>query len=149
MLRFGFAVESQIEGGHALANRRSAFVSHRSEAFDSLALRMCEIRRRLEADSSFIKELATLLDSARSPKILVKQLGMEMHPVALAATSAWDKVYRKIVYRSDPVSVHAEPVPELRVGPPPRAGASGRQPAPSASAAASAVEPRASRRRRA
>lgn len=116
MLRFGFAVERLFEGGHALVNRGSALASHRSEAFDSLALRMCDIRRRLEADSGFIKELTTLLDSARSPNILVKQLGMEMHPAALADTSAWDKVYRRIVYRSDPVTVHAEPAPELRVG---------------------------------
>ena len=34
-MRFGFAVERRVEGGHALVNRRSALASHRCEAFDS------------------------------------------------------------------------------------------------------------------
>ena len=107
-------------------NRRSALASHRCEAFDSLALRMGEIRRQLEADPGFIKELATLLDAARSPKLLVHQLGMDAHPSLAEVRRAWDKMYRRVVYRSDPMTVHAEPLAALQVGPllqPPAAAA--------------------------
>ena len=82
-MRCGFAVERRVEGGHALVNRRSALASRRSEAFDSLALRMLEIRQRLEADPGFIKELAMALARARSPKLRVRCHGMTAHPSPL------------------------------------------------------------------
>ena len=98
-----------------LVNRRSALASRRSEAFGSLALRMLGIRQRLEADPGFIKELAMALARARSPKLLVRCLGMTAHPSLCEVSNSWGKIHRRVVYRADATTVHAAPCRDLLV----------------------------------
>lgn len=109
-LKFGFAVERRIEGGHARITRRVAVGTHRNEVLDSLAVRTPEIKAKLEKDPGFIKELASILNTIRSPKLVTRQLGMALHPALVQAGNihAWDKLYRRVVYRSDPLTVYGD-----------------------------------------
>jgi hypothetical protein len=79
-LRFAHGFERQIEGGHAVIQRRAAGARHRGEAWDSLALRMPELKRALEVDAHFLEHLAVFLQKARNPKMLVESLGLKEHP---------------------------------------------------------------------
>ena len=44
---------------------------------------------------------------ARTPKRLVSALFLQEHKSCQLATSSWDAIYRKVIYRSDPISLFA------------------------------------------
>ena len=77
-LFFGWGSERQVEGGHARINVLTSSKRNRTESFDSLILRMSEIEKTLNSESA--STLLDCLSSARSPKSLIQQLGMERHP---------------------------------------------------------------------
>jgi len=116
-LRFAHGVERQIEGGHAAINRRAGLATRRGEAWDSLALRVREITTHLEKSKEFLATLAGYVDTARSPKAVVAQLGMSRHPATALARNPWDHVYRKIVYHADVHTLFRMPLPKLQIGP--------------------------------
>ena len=63
--------------------------------------------------------LADCLMKGRSPAKVVSALHLQNHPSCLLAKSAWDPIYRKIVYHSDPYSLHSAPRPPLYTKKPP------------------------------
>ena len=84
-------------------------------------MRMGELRQRLDEDPGFIKQLASCLDQARSPKRLARCLGMAEHPALRCSKHAWAKIFREVIYHADGMTVHKAPWLELPV-PPPAAG---------------------------
>ena len=118
-LRFTFAVERRIEGGHAIIQRHARGTSIRSESFDSLALRMPEVQLAMQSSPAFVRQLTASLEAARSPKQLVHKLGLSLHPSCAFAKSSWDKIYRKLVYRADLHTMYRSRKPKLQVGAPP------------------------------
>ena len=115
-LKFAFAVERKIEGGHAKVFRRGRPSSYHTEAFDSLALRFPEIKAQLQ-HRDFVTTLAKLLDSARSPKQLVTRLGFHKHPALSSAGHPWSKLYRQVIYRGDRFTLYRCFPPRIHVRP--------------------------------
>ena len=99
--RFMHGVERRIEAAHAMINRKASGARRRAEAWDSLAMRMPEIRRRLDCDPAFIDELAMLLSEGRSPKRLGERLGFAQHPAVANAESSWSAQFRRAIYHCD------------------------------------------------
>ena len=112
-MRFAFASERQVEGGHALVHLKSIASRNRAEAQDSLALRMREIQARSTQDATFLPNLLVCLQAARTPRLLAEQLGLERHPALLGLTSGWDRMYRKVIYHNDEHSLFKVPPPVL------------------------------------
>ena len=69
-------------------------------------IRMREIKATISAAS--VGDLLDCLQAARSPRRLVKCLGLERHPGALNIKHPWDASYRKVVYHSDATSIYGE-----------------------------------------
>ena len=133
-LFFGFAAERLVERGHAVIHQHGWAARRRSEAYDSLALRLPEIKRKIGSEDKFLPVLLETLSAGRTPAMLVKELGLSLHASVRLAKDNWDPIHRKIVYRSDPHSLFHAGVPDLDVGgggqPP---GPSSRAPSPKAS----------------
>jgi hypothetical protein len=123
--KFGWASERAVEGGHAHVNLRAASNRYRTEAYDSLVLRLPVFQKRCEDDPSLMASLADCLMKGRSPAKVVSALHLQNHPSCRLAKSAWDPIYRKIVYHSDPYSLHSAPRPPLHTKKPPGPPASG------------------------
>ena len=83
-LRFGFSSERLVEGGHSQIHLRGASARRRTEAFDSLSLRLSEIRRAL-LRTDFMSALLECLEASRNPARLIVALGMTDHPSARLA----------------------------------------------------------------
>ena len=115
--RFAQVVERRVEGGHARVLRRGRISSLRSEAYDSLAIRMPEIVSRLELDPGFLEQMAEVLDHGRSPKAMVMQLGLGRHPAVLEAVEAgthqWSRVWRQVAYRGDAHTLYHTSAPAI------------------------------------
>lgn len=105
-MRFGHASERLVEGGHARVNLLAGRSRNRSEAYDSLLLRMPEIKRKLKRDPQFLTSLLTCLASARSPRSLTDRLNLGNHPSLDLATDSWDPIFRKVIFRADPHSLY-------------------------------------------
>ena len=118
-LRFGFGCERRVEGGHAFIMRRAALARNRSEAWDSLALRMKEIQDILDKKPDFMEQLASYIAMSRSPRKLVKALKLDRHPALQAAADSWDKIYRRVVYHADQYTLYRSGRPVLHIGPRP------------------------------
>ena len=110
-LRFGSASERGVEAGHAIVNRRASGARCRTEAFDSLSMRYPEIRANAHHDSLFLESLIASVDYCRSPCKAVEALGLSRHPSIPPKAHAWDAIYRRIVYHSDPATLYAAPLP--------------------------------------
>eukprot|EP00971_Amphidinium_carterae_P351729 6492256-Amphidinium_carterae.2 len=113
--RFAQVVERRVEGAHARVLRRGRISSLRSEAYDSLALRMNELESRLDNDVNCLTMLSGFVDEGRSPKKMLLRLGFGNHPSVLAndGASAWSNLWRKIVYRSDELTLYHTVAPTL------------------------------------
>ena len=120
-LRFGFSSERRVEGGHSRVNLRGLLARSRSEAFDSLGLRIQEIKGHMQKDKEFLPALLDCLDAARTPRRLIAELGLSSHPSCKLAVHGWDPIYRKIVYHSDPHSMYHAQRPALQLAPQPPA----------------------------
>lgn len=116
-LKFAYAVERLVEGDHARTSRAFKHAPSHSDAFDSLARRMHEIRAVLDDEAGF-KELCDLIAEARNPKHLVSLLGLEAHPALADIAHAWDPAFQKVIYRADAYSLHSMQIPKLRLGAP-------------------------------
>ena len=106
-LRFGFGSERAVEGGHAKVNMINVGRRNRTEASDSLALRMAEIEETIS--STNVTSLLECLQMARNPRALVDALGLSKHP-SLCPTeikSAWDPIFRLVVYHADQLSMYS------------------------------------------
>ena len=118
-MAFGFAHGRQVEGGHALVNVQSSGKRNRTEAFDSLTLRLPEIEELLASDTSFLPQLLDALEQGRSPAKALSMLSLRGHPSAALAQGNWDPIYRKIVYHADPIAMYRiRRVLPARPGPP-------------------------------
>ena len=115
--KFALVVERRIEGGHARIQRKGRGASYRGEAYDSLALRMTEIRRETEGKPEFLEDLSVLLDKARSPRRMVEALGLQFHPALQRETHAWSKVYRLVAYRADKWTLYRSGPPPVEISP--------------------------------
>ena len=95
----------------------------RTEAYDSLCLRLPELKHALLTDAAFFNRFVEALQLARTPRKIMKTLGLSEHPSCKLAVRAWDPMFRKIVYHSDPWSLyHSRPdVVCVQNGPPPPA----------------------------
>ena len=71
-LRFGWSSERLVEGGHASVNLRAARSRNRTEAYDSLGLRLPELKQLLENDADALHVFLECLEQARTPKQLVE-----------------------------------------------------------------------------
>ena len=131
-MKFGFSIERLVEGDHAAIHRAFAKARYHTESFDSLVRRLPEIKEVLSHDDGF-EQMCNRLHEARNPRKAVEALGLQGHPSFAQAAYQWDRELRRIVYRSDAVSLYG-PRPALEVGPPP-------PPPPPAADAAAAVPP--------
>ena len=111
-LRFPFGSEPQVEG-HAKVHFRSSLARYRSDAFDSLALCMPELREKIRNVPSYLAKFLDCVHAARTPAKLVASLSMHMHPSCSLAKDAWGPVHRKIVYRSDPYTLYQMRTPSI------------------------------------
>ena len=109
--RFAWGTERKVEGGHAQVNMYASGRRNRTEATDSLALRLSEIKRILS--SSDVTAFLECVQVARSPQKLVSQLGLARHPSCRLAKNGWDPIYRKTVYHADPLSLYNRDPPAL------------------------------------
>ena len=100
-LRFGYSSERLVEGGHATVHLRTQGARNRTEAYDSLSLRLPELRRQLCDSPAFFKEFLTSVQRVRTPTQAIQTLGLSDHPSMALARDAWDPIHRKITYRSD------------------------------------------------
>ena len=90
-LRFCYGCERLVEGGHAKVHLMHATRCNRTEYMDSLALRFHEVEEVL--NSTHVTSLLECLQSARTPRNLVGQLGLLKHPGVQGAMHGWDAVY--------------------------------------------------------
>ena len=109
-------MERRVEGAHAFLKRRAAHATRRTEAFDSLTLRLPELKEALQ-QPGFASEFVALLEQARSPHRLVQCLGMINHPTCKQVCHTWDRLYRKVVYHADMFTLYNQPLPSMDVGP--------------------------------
>lgn len=109
--RFAWGTERKVEGGHAQVNMYAGGRRNRTEATDSLALRLFEIKRVLV--SADVTSFLECVQVARNPQKLVAKLGLARHPSCSFAKSGWDPIFRKIVYHADPFSLYNASRPEL------------------------------------
>eukprot|EP00971_Amphidinium_carterae_P352692 6492704-Amphidinium_carterae.2 len=110
---FGNASERRVEGGHALIHLRSTHARHRSEAFDSLALRLPEIRRGLSGkhkDQNMMPQLLHALQLGRTPRSMAEHLGLGRHASVSGIQTGWDREYRRVVYRADDYTLYKAPL---------------------------------------
>ena len=114
-LRFGFGSERLVEGGHARVHMANIGRRHRTEAMDSLALRMGEIEATLT--SADVTSLLECLQAARNPRSLIHELGLAKHPSLQTGEemNSWDPCYRLVVYHADAFSMYSrDGQPQLR-----------------------------------
>ena len=112
-----FSVERLVEGLHSFVHKLWAHAPRHSLAYDSVHLRLAEIKQ-VVAEPSGLKELAAFLQGHRNPKRCLAALGLESHPSAQWAKSPWDPIYAKIVYHADALSVQRAPPSSVQVAPP-------------------------------
>ena len=110
---FAWGTERKVEGGHAQVKMLAGSRRNRTEAADSLALRLVEIKRVLA--SSDVTAFLECAEAARNPRKLVACLGLQRHPSCRLAKSNWDPIYRKIVYHADPIALYDQNPPRLFV----------------------------------
>ena len=113
-LRFGYNAERLAEGGHALVQRATHAARNRTEAFDSLALRLPEVKLSILNDQTTFTALLDAIVRVRTPAAAIRQLGLDQHPMYACVSNAWDPLHRKIIYRSDTHSMfHSRPPVQL------------------------------------
>ncbi len=100
-----------MEGGHAQVNMYAGGRRNRTEATDSLALPLSEIKRVLV--SADVTSFLECVQVARNPQKVVAKLGLARHPSCRFAKIGWDPIFRKIVYHADPFSFYNASRPSL------------------------------------
>ena len=108
-LRFGFSAERLVEGGHAYVHKRSTAARCRTEAYDSLTLRIGEMKTMMLNNPEFVRHLMDAVSVARTPRALASTLGFRQHPSCQTAKGPWDIAFRKVVYRADVHSLFRTP----------------------------------------
>ena len=127
--RWGFSSLRRLEAGHGQIKLKTR-VSGRSETFDSLALRMPEIKQLLLEGQQALPDLIRFMSIACSPAACATALGFRDHPLVPTLHSNWSKEYRKIIYRADAYTLYHAPRLSVTVGPgPPDAPSAGDIPA--------------------
>ena len=119
-LRWAYSTERRVEGGHAAVHIQTSSARNRTEAYDSLALRLAYVRQALEDDPDSLMEC---LSHGRSPRQLAMELGFKAHPSFAMASCGWDPIIRKMVYHADAFTLYRMPLPDMPFtgGPPPPA----------------------------
>ena len=111
-LLFGWSAERLVERGHATIERKATHAPFRSEAYDSLSLRMPQLihdlnKEEAEGQATLWLRLGGALDQWRNPKQMLASLGLHRHPsIYRSHLHSWDKLYRKVLYHADPISLY-------------------------------------------
>ena len=110
--RWGFSSARRVEIPHGQFKLEMNRSRHRTQASDSLVLRMPELRKEILAPgcSETMKKFVTILEGIRSPKACARALGLGNHPeLSRAGLHAWCSIFRKVIYRSDPYTLSHAP----------------------------------------
>lgn len=116
-LKFGYAAERRVESGHARVHRQAGISPNRTEAFDSLSLRMGSLRAALEEDFTGIADCFAL---CCHPRAAVESLGLHSNPVLRdlfldrSGGRNWSVLFRKVVYHADSYVLYHAPLPILK-----------------------------------
>ncbi len=78
---------------------------------------MPEFAKAVSTPTGFA-ELCEHIERMRSPRKVVWALGMKHHQSCSLAKTAWDQIYRHIIYRADMYTLYQQPLPSLAAGPP-------------------------------
>ena len=122
--RFGYSNENPCEAQHAYLNRTTAYLYNRTEAYDSLVLRMPFFRSLMQdgglkrSSEQVALGLAECLHAARNPKTLIATLGVQNHDGIQQQQEElhpWNSVYREVLYCNDEYSLHHMPSPDIEV----------------------------------
>ena len=100
-------VERQAERPHALIKRRKGF--HKAgPATVSMTLRLPEWRQLVEDDEAALHALGTHLNSLRTPRQVVRALGLQDHPAILETERLKQKHVVQAVYHCDPATKYRD-----------------------------------------
>ena len=108
--QFGSVDETCVEATHARLERKVGNVHNRSEAYDSIVLRLDYFRQLLKRDSQCRELVNDFLRTARTPRLMLQCLGFGNHPVVQELIqdkiSGWHPDHRKVVYKADMHSLY-------------------------------------------
>ena len=115
--KFSFTIERMVEGEHARLHHGYARARNHTESFDSLLRRLPEIKAVMMRPSG-LADLSRNMYDCRNPKKAIQHLGLESNPSLSETSHAWDKMFRKVLYRADHHSLFSKRA-TVHVGPPP------------------------------
>ena len=116
VFKFGWCGEREVEAGHALVNLRAAKSRNRTEAYDSLSIRMPTMIDGL-GNQDYLEKIINAIGEQRTPLQLCQSLHFQHHPSFKLSKGTWDTIYRKIIYHNDPYTLYRRDRPPLRVMP--------------------------------
>ena len=102
---FGWSSEYTDEGQHARVKRRVGNIVNRSEAYNSLVLRLPYFVNLFKRFPHYRNFVAECLQRARNPLTLLLRLGFEHHPCVIAGRREklhkWSRHWRQVLYHPD------------------------------------------------
>ena len=122
--RFGYSNETPCEAQHAYIGRTVAYLYNRTEAYDSLVLRMPFFRSMMQggglkrSSEQVALGLAECLHASRNPKSLLTTLGLQNHHFIQQREDElhpWHVTYREVLYCNDEYTLHHMPTPDIEV----------------------------------
>ena len=122
--RFAYSNETPCEAQHAYVNRTTAYLYNRTEAYDSLVLRIPFFRSLMQDgglkrnSEQVVLSLVECLHTARNPKTLIATLGLQNHhslQQRWEELHPWNSLYREVLYCNDEYTLHHLPSPDIEV----------------------------------
>ncbi|CAJ1388602.1 unnamed protein product [Effrenium voratum] len=110
--------ERPVEGEHAQIHKRILLARNHSVQYVSLSRRIKEIQRGISKDPDLLCKLASFAESAHSPGLALKAVGLQHHPATASIQSYKDPLHAKIIYHADPATLY-RPEPGWGNLPPP------------------------------
>ena len=122
---FGYSNEQPCEGLHAQVERKTGSITNRTEAYDSLCIRvpffrdlmLAQKQGRLGNIEDVALGLADCLHQARNPKTLITLLGFENHKSCKGDAGedlhSWDSRFRQVVYCADDYTMFHMKKPDI------------------------------------
>ena len=122
---FTLCVEYSLEGEHAKIERKVGNIVNRTEAYNSLVLRLPFFAKLFKRFPHVREIVSSCIEGIRNPLDLLLQLGFQNHPAVIDArqqkTHRWSRIWRQILYHADLYSLYEQVVPDIRMVDP-RAG---------------------------
>ena len=121
--KFGYSNEQWCEGLHAKIERGTGLATNRSEAYDSLIIRLPFFRdllrdahvQRYGMFEDTVRAVTDCLHTARNPKSLIFVLGLARHPAVIGEKHPWSFVFREVAYCNDEQTLFHMPTPKIEV----------------------------------